>query len=81
LRNVDAEGATFEILLVELVERLLGALGRGHLDKTEAARLAGHPVEHERDFFDLATGGELLLDQIFGCVEGQIADVKTISHD
>jgi hypothetical protein len=81
LRNVDAEGATLEVLLVQVVERLLRALGRGHLDKAEAARLAGHPVEHERDFLDLATRGELLLDQILGGVEGQITDVETISHD
>jgi hypothetical protein len=80
LRDVDAKRATFEVLLVELVERLLGALRRCHLDEAEAARLTGHPVEHQLDLFDFTARGELLLDKIFSGVEGQVADVQTISH-
>jgi hypothetical protein len=80
LRNVDAERATFEVLLVQLVERLLGAFRRGHLDEAEATRLTGHPVEHERDFLDLTAAPKLLLDQFFGCVKRQVANVQTISH-
>jgi hypothetical protein len=80
LRDVDAQRAPFEILLVQLVERLLGALGRRHLDEAETARLAGHPVEHQLDLFDFTARGELLLDQVFSGVEGQVADVQTISH-
>jgi hypothetical protein len=80
LRDVNAQRASFEILLVQLVERLLGALGRRHLDEAETARLASHPVEHQLDLFDFTARGELLLDQVFSGVEGQVADVQTISH-
>jgi hypothetical protein len=80
LGDVDAQRAPFEILLVQLVERLLGALGRRHLDEAETARLASHPVEHQLDLFDFTARGELLLDQVFSGVEGQVADVQTISH-
>ena len=80
LRDVDAERATLEILTVELVQSLLGTFLRRHLDEAEAARLTGHPVEHQLDLLDLTARGELLLDQIFSGVEGQVADVQTISH-
>ena len=80
LRDVDAERATFEILAVELVERLLGALRGGHLDKAEPARLTGHPIQHERDLADLAAGGELLVDEVLSGVEREVTDVQTIRH-
>jgi hypothetical protein len=80
LRNVDSERATFEVLLVELVECLLGTFRRGHLDEAEAARLARHSVEHEGDFLDLTAGTKLLFDQFFGRVKRQVANVETISH-
>jgi hypothetical protein len=80
LSDIDAQRATLEILTIEVVDRLLSALGRCHLDEAEAARLTGHPVEHQSDFLDLTTRCKLLVDQVLGGVEGKVTDVKTIRH-
>jgi hypothetical protein len=68
-------------LTIQVGDRLLGALRRGHLDEAEAARLTGHPVEHQGDLSDLSARCKPLRDQIFGGVKWQVANVQTITHD
>jgi hypothetical protein len=80
LRDIDAERTAFEVLTVEVRQRLLSAFLRRHLDEAEAARAAGHPVKHQSNLADLATGGEALRNQIFSRVKREVANIQTIRH-
>jgi hypothetical protein len=80
LRDIDAECATFEILTIEIRDRLLGAFLRCHLDEAEATRLTGHPVQHQGNLADLAAARKELGDEVFGRVIGKVANVQTVRH-
>ena len=80
LSDIDAQRPTFEILTIEVLDGLLGALGGRHLHEAETTRLTGHPVEHQGNLADLTAGRELLRDEIFGGVIRKVADVQTIGH-
>jgi len=67
-------------LAIKVRDRFFSALGRCHLDKTEATRLARHPVQHQGDLADLTAGREALRNKIFGSVKGEVANVQTIRH-
>jgi hypothetical protein len=79
--DVDAKAATLEVLTVEVLDRLLGTFGGGHLHEAEAAGLAGHPIQHERHFADFAASRKTLRDEILSGVEREITDVQTIRHE
>ena len=80
LRDVDAERATFEILTIEIAERLLGAFLRRHLDEAEAARADPSSGPASRRPRDLATRGKALRNQIFSGVKRKVTNVQTIRH-
>jgi hypothetical protein len=80
LRDIDAQRAALEILTVEVLERLLSALGGRHLDEAETTGLTGHPVEHQCNLADLAAGREELRDEVFSSVIREVANVQTIRH-
>jgi hypothetical protein len=67
-------------LAIQIVEGLLRAFLRCHLDKAETARAAGHPIQHQGNFTNLAARGELLLDEIFSGVKREVTNVQTIRH-
>src|SRR5438093_3613514 len=47
LSRLDLELATVELVAVETLDRLVGLLGRRHLDETESPRLGGIPVRDD----------------------------------
>jgi lysylphosphatidylglycerol synthetase-like protein (DUF2156 family) len=52
---VDPELTTVELLSVELLQRLRGALRCRELDECEAARTSGLSIHDDRDAYDFAT--------------------------
>jgi hypothetical protein len=80
LGDVNAEGTTFKVLAIEVVERLLRAFRRGHLDEAETARAARHPVEHQSNLANFTAGSKTLRNQIFGGVKREVTNVQTIRH-
>ena len=80
LRDVYAEGTALEVLTIQIVERLLRAFRRGHLDEAETARAARHPVEHQSNLANFTAGRKALRNQIFGGVKREVTNVQTIRH-
>src|SRR5690349_21428661 len=58
LRFIDGEVSTTELVLVELRDGAPCAFGIGHLDKREAARLAGGPIADDVDGAHITGGCE-----------------------
>src|SRR4029079_17821844 len=68
LRFVDLERAAFEVATIERRDRRLRVAPRAHRHERESARLAGHPVGHDRHFGDLpAILFEHRANRIFDC--------------
>jgi hypothetical protein len=78
--DVDREGATVEFLAVEGVNGLLGFIGVGHGDETEATGATGHLVHHQVGLDDGAVCGKRVLEVVFGGVEGKISYIQFIAH-
>src|SRR5262245_16229855 len=70
---VNAEVAAVERRAVHLVDRLLGGLGRRHLDEGEAARSAALAVEHELHLDHVAELRKGTMDDVLGRVEREVA--------
>src|SRR4029450_13592430 len=81
LGDLDGQCACAERRAVELPDGLIGRLGRGHLDKAEAARLAGLAIGHDRD--TLAARGlvEELAQLVGRGAEGKAANEKLLTHE
>src|SRR4029077_17370022 len=75
LRLVDAQRAAVHLEAVQGLDRGLRFV-LGHVDETEAARLAGLPVVDELDGLHLAVALEQGLHVLLGGIEGQIAYVN-----
>jgi hypothetical protein len=79
-RNINAQVATLQILVVEHVNPLLGFFRGAHFNKGKAAGSAGEFIEHQLAFDD----GTGLLEQVFevafGGTIGQISYVQSCFH-
>src|SRR5438128_2486177 len=65
---------------VQLLNGLLRICVRGHFDESEAARLPGGTIGDDRHRFTNTGLREQLLEILVGDVEGEVADVKLLSH-
>src|ERR1044071_7518611 len=80
LGDIDPQRAAGEVLAIEIGNRLLGGVGGRHLDEAEPPRLTAHAVDHQVDAFDLSRGREVLGDQIFSGVIGQVSNIQAARH-
>src|SRR5437868_4765128 len=74
-RFVHGQRPPFDGLAIKLGDRLRRIRVRRHGDESEAARLTGELVLHQRDFLDRADAGKHVLEVGFGGVEGKISYV------
>src|SRR5207237_8920562 len=74
-RFVHGQRPPFDGLAIELGDRLRRIRVRRHGDESEAARLTGELILHQRDFLDRADAGKHVLEVGFGGVEGKISYV------
>jgi hypothetical protein len=79
-RFVDGQITTTKVVIVELANRVLGFLVRGHLDEREPARAAGIHVAHQIHAFDGADAREQAVKILIACVVREVANVKLLSH-
>src|SRR5207244_3448250 len=77
----DHELTPEEFLVVQFIHRALGLLDRLHLDEGETFRALIVAIAHHFGVLDVADAVEQLEEIALGCVEGQIADVKTRRRD
>src|SRR6476469_7992495 len=80
LRFVDGEAAATELVLVELRDGALCALGIRHLDECKSARLAGGAIADDVDGVHLTSVSEQGLEIRFGGFVREIADVELRVH-
>ncbi len=79
-RFVDSKRATVEVGAVHRADCGLRLLCARHGDEREAARLAAVAIDDEVNFGDASARGERRLNRLFGGIEREIADVKTVAH-
>jgi hypothetical protein len=68
-------------MLVELADRLPGALGITHFDKRKSTRLAGGAIADDVDAGDLAGRLEQRLQIGFGGFLGKVTHVQLGAHE
>src|SRR5690606_4920145 len=78
---VDAERTAVHHRAVGLGNRLLRFRVRSHRDEREAARAAGLTIHDDVHVGHRAAARKRVADAVGGRVEGQIAYVKSVSHD
>ena len=66
---------------MQFVHRALGFLDRLHRDESETFRALVVAITYDFGVLDMANAVEKLEEIALGCVEGQIADVKTRRSD
>ena len=81
LRAADHELAAEEFLVVQFLHGALGFIDRLHLHEGEAFRALVVPVTYDLRVLHVANAVEQLEEIALGCVEGQVADVKTRRSD
>src|SRR5688572_25311280 len=80
LRLVDGQVPAAEVVVVELIDRLLRFLIGRHLDEPESARPAGGHVAHDLDALDGSASGEELLQVLLSRAVREVAHVKFSTH-
>ena len=76
---VDVHGAAVQLTAIQRLDGFGCIVAAGHLDKREAARLAGVTVTHDADPFDRAVGGKCSLKLIFRGLVGKVS-YENIGH-
>src|SRR5256886_7746411 len=71
---LDLDVASLEVGVVQLADRLIGVLGRRHLDEAEAARLTRVAIGHDTGGLDGADGREGGAQALVGGGKGEAAD-------
>src|SRR5687767_15459906 len=79
-RFVHRQGASTELMAVELRNRLLRIIVAGHLDERESAGAAGDAVAHHGDRFHLARLAEQRLEILLHSFVRQIAHEEFAAH-
>ena len=74
-RFVYGQRPAFDGLAIELGDCFLRVRFARHRDESEAARLTGELILHQRDFLDRSNAGEHVLEIGLGGVEGKISYV------
>src|ERR1051326_5839034 len=80
-RAADHELASKEFLVVQFLDRALGFLDRLHRDENETFRALVVAIAHDFSVLHVADAVKELEEIALGCVEGQIAYVKTRRSD
>src|SRR2546426_1179715 len=80
LGQLDLELTAIELVAVEARDRLVGLLGRRHLDEAEPARAAGVPIDDDRGGFYSAGLGKEFPETLRGCGERETADEELVCH-
>jgi hypothetical protein len=78
---VDGQRSSAQISPIERRDRLVGFTGIGHFDEPETTGAARIPIGHEDDLFDRAMCLEDISLLRFGCVVGQIPNVKVFHRN
>ena len=78
---IDAQGATLELVTVELLDRLLRLGIARELDECETTRFARGPIVGHEDVDQLSTLSEELLELILRRLETQVSDKQLGSDD
>src|SRR5262249_39690691 len=81
LGDLDLQRPPVELIAVELSNRLIRCLGRGHLRETETTRAPGVTIGDDRAFVDALDRIEERTESLGGGVEGKAADEKLLTHD
>jgi hypothetical protein len=77
---IDRQGATLDFFARQGLDGGFRAFGRGHRDKTKAARTTAHAISDEVNFGNRAMLLEQILQVILGGVEGKISHVQFRIH-
>lgn len=77
--EVQAEGATLELLAIEVTVSLASLINRRVLNVAEALGTAGFGVSGETDAHDAALLGEEVTEGILGSAEGQVANEQSVT--
>ena len=78
--DVDLQGATHEVDVFGLSDRILGSLSGCHGHEGEATRTTRELVHHDFHGDHFASLGEVSADVGFGCGPGQIAHEQFVFH-
>jgi hypothetical protein len=73
-RDIDAEVAAGELVVVELLDRPLRLLGGLEFDERETAGACGLAITRQEDVFDLPDLREQVLQLFFGGLEIEVAN-------
>jgi hypothetical protein len=78
--DIHIDATTIEFLTVKAIDGSLRFFRRAHGHKSEATRLAGHFVRHERGFDHGSESPEGIEEHAFSRGEGQVSDEEFILH-
>src|SRR5207247_7556702 len=77
---LDHDRPAVEVRAVQAADRLLGLLGRRHLNEPEAARPAGLPIRHDARGLDGAGAGKGFAQALTGGRKRKAADEELDRH-
>jgi nucleoid-associated protein YgaU len=78
--DIDLQGATHEVDVLGLSDRILSGLSIGHGHEGEATRTTRELVHHDFHGDHFAALGEVSADVGFGCGPGQVAHEQFVFH-
>src|SRR6266516_3615492 len=78
--DVDGEGAAVQLRAIQGVDGLLRLFRRAHRDEAESTRFARYAVHQQVGLDDRAMRREVVLEIVFGGVEGKISNKQFCTH-